>query len=198
MTGLRIIRPHGHASASPGRFRDGAGLHIHDTKAPTSSNEGRRQELDSGTKPQPTALPSDSSSRSACPPPLPPSPQSRGAQCGGLLLKTRWRAPTLTLNHQACLNAPEPNAGNENGVDDTNQVESPEEPAPQHLPPQQQQQQPRPGMPPNPHMQGNYMPAVGIDPSHALAYQSYVQRGGAAPYGMPPQSGMPQHAGHQS
>jgi pheromone receptor transcription factor len=96
---------------------------------------------------------------------------------------------------QACLNAPEPTPGNENGVEEPNQVESPEEPPSQHLPPQQQ---PRPGMPPNPHMPPNYMPNVGIDPSQALAYQSYVQRGGAAQYGMPPQSGMPQHTGHQS
>jgi pheromone receptor transcription factor len=95
---------------------------------------------------------------------------------------------------QACLNAPEPTPGNENGVDDANQVESPEEPTSQHLPPQQQ----RPGMPPNPHLPPNYMPNVGLDPSQALAYQNYVQRGGAAQYGMPPQSGMPQHTGHQS
>ncbi|CAI4211137.1 unnamed protein product [Parascedosporium putredinis] len=48
---------------------------------------------------------------------------------------------------QACLNAPEPTPGNENGVDDTNQVDSPEEPAGQHLPPQQ-----RPNMAPQTHM----------------------------------------------
>ncbi|KAJ4133076.1 transcription factor of the MADS box [Fusarium falciforme] len=35
---------------------------------------------------------------------------------------------------QACLNAPEPTPGNENGVDGGDQVESPEEPANQHLP----------------------------------------------------------------
>ncbi|KAI1320161.1 MADS box protein [Xylariaceae sp. FL0255] len=93
---------------------------------------------------------------------------------------------------QACLNAPEPSQGNENGVDDGNQVDSPEEP-PAHLPPQSS----RPGMPPNPHMPPSYMPAgVGMDPNQAMAYQNYVQR--APPYGMPPNSGMPQHTAHQS
>lgn len=93
---------------------------------------------------------------------------------------------------QACLNAPEPSQGNENGVDDSNQVDSPEEP-PNHM----QQQQGR-SMPQNPHMPpGAYMPAVGgpMDPN-ALAYQNYVQRGGQ--YAIPPQGGMPQHAQHQS
>ncbi|KZL78608.1 mads box protein, partial [Colletotrichum incanum] len=96
---------------------------------------------------------------------------------------------------QACLNAPEPSQGGENGVDDSNQVDSPEEPPQQHLPPQAGRQ----GMPQNPHMPPNYMPNVGMDPSQALAYQSYVQqqqRGGG--YAMPPQSGLPQHTSHQS
>ncbi|KAI8196277.1 hypothetical protein K4K54_012389 [Colletotrichum sp. SAR 10_86] len=94
---------------------------------------------------------------------------------------------------QACLNAPEPSQGGENGVDDSNQVDSPEEPPQQQLPPQRQ------GMPHNPHMPPNYgMPVGGMDPSQALAYQSYVQqqqRGGG--YAMPP-SGLPQHTSHQS
>ncbi|KAI0201758.1 MADS box protein [Astrocystis sublimbata] len=94
---------------------------------------------------------------------------------------------------QACLNAPEPNPGNENGVDDGNQVESPEEPQNSHLPPQNS----RPGMPQNPHMPANYMSNVPMDPQ-AMAYQGYVQRGAPPPYGMPPQSGMPQHSAHQS
>lgn len=94
---------------------------------------------------------------------------------------------------QACLNAPEPTPGNENGVDD-NQVESPEEP-PAHLPPQGA----RPGMPQNPHMPPNYMQNVPVDPQSALAYQyGMQQRPGPGPYGMPPQSGMPQHSTHQS
>ncbi|KAI1163593.1 MADS box protein [Nemania serpens] len=94
---------------------------------------------------------------------------------------------------QACLNAPEPNPGNENGVDDSNQVESPEEPPNSHLPPQTS----RPGMPQNPHMPAGYMPNVPMDPQ-AMAYQGYVQRNAPPPYGMPPQSGMPQHSAHQS
>ncbi|KAK8114109.1 MADS box protein [Apiospora kogelbergensis] len=94
---------------------------------------------------------------------------------------------------QACLNAPEPNTGNENGVDDSNQVESPEEPPNQHLPPQSS----RPGMPPS-HMPPGYgMPNVPIDPNQALAYSGYVQQRGPQ-YAMPPQSGMPQHTSHQS
>lgn len=95
---------------------------------------------------------------------------------------------------QACLNAPEPSQGGENGVDDSNQVDSPEEPPQQHLPPQAGRQ----GMPQS-HMPPNYMSNVGMDPSQALAYQSYVQqqqRGGG--YAMPPQSGLPQHTSHQS
>ncbi|KAF9879360.1 putative SRF-type transcription factor [Colletotrichum karsti] len=91
---------------------------------------------------------------------------------------------------QACLNAPEPSQGGENGVDDSNQVDSPEEPPQQHLPPQRQ------GMPQN-HMPPQYgMPVNPMDPQ-ALAYQSYVQqqqRGG----GYMPQSGLPQHTSHQS
>ncbi|CRK23416.1 hypothetical protein BN1708_003685 [Verticillium longisporum] len=95
---------------------------------------------------------------------------------------------------QACLNAPEPSQGGENGVDDGNQVESPEEPPQQHLPPQAGRQQ---GMPGAPHMPPNYMPAnMGMDPSN-LAYGGYVnqqQRGG---YPMA-QGGLPQHSSHQS
>ncbi|KAI1504882.1 SRF-type transcription factor [Biscogniauxia marginata] len=95
---------------------------------------------------------------------------------------------------QACLNAPEPNPGNENGVDDSNQVDSPEEPPNSHMPPQTS----RPGMPQNPHMPPNYMPNVPMDPQQALAYQNYVQQRGAPQYAMPPQSGLPQHTSHQS
>jgi pheromone receptor transcription factor len=97
---------------------------------------------------------------------------------------------------QACLNAPEPSAGNENGVDGPDQVDSPEEPAPQHLPPQGS----RPGMPQNPHMPaGNYMPPnMPMDPQQALAYQNYVQRNQGYGSGMPPQPGMPPSNHHQS
>lgn len=93
---------------------------------------------------------------------------------------------------QACLNAPEPTAGNENGVDGGDQVESPEEPANQHLPPQAA----RPGMPQNPHMPGGYMPqGLPLDPQSAMAYQNYMHGRGGYP---PPQSGMPPSGHHQS
>ncbi|KAL1882062.1 hypothetical protein VTK73DRAFT_2471 [Phialemonium thermophilum] len=89
---------------------------------------------------------------------------------------------------QACLNAPEPSTGNENGVDEPNQVESPEEPSNAgHIPPQQA----RSGIPQN-HLPQNYMP---MDP---LAYPNYVQQPrNPSQYGIP-QSGLQQHASHQS
>lgn len=101
--------------------------------------------------------------------------------------------PVANKLRQACLNAPEPSQGNENGVDDSNQVDSPEEVPQQHLPPQGARQQ---GMPQNPHMPPNYMPNMGMDPSN-LAYGGYVgqQRGGGYPMA---QSGLPQHSSHQS
>jgi MADS-box transcription factor len=91
---------------------------------------------------------------------------------------------------KACLNAPEPAGGNENGVDDQNTVESPEEPTPQHLPPQQG----RSGIPQNAQMHPSYMP---LEQQQAIAYQNYVaqQRSG---YPMPPQAGMPQQHSHQA
>ncbi|KJZ79395.1 hypothetical protein HIM_01546 [Hirsutella minnesotensis 3608] len=95
---------------------------------------------------------------------------------------------------QACLNAPEPAPGNENGVDVGDQVESPEESAGQHIPPQAS----RPGMPQNPHMPPNYMPNMPMDPNQAMAYQNYVQRNQGYPSGMPPQAGMPPSTHHQS
>lgn len=100
-----------------------------------------------------------------------------------------------TNSEQACLNAPEPTAGNENGVDGGDQVESPEEPPNQHIPPQGS----RPGLPQNPHMPGNYMANMPMDPQQALAYQNYVQqRNQGYGAGMPPQPGMPQNSHHQS
>lgn len=96
---------------------------------------------------------------------------------------------------QACLNAPEPPAGNENGVDGGDQVESPEEPPSQHIPPQTS----RPGMPQNAHMPPSYMPSVPMDPQQALAYQSYMQqRNQGYGAGMPSQPGMPPSNHHQS
>ncbi|KAI9641825.1 transcription factor of the MADS box [Ciborinia camelliae] len=97
---------------------------------------------------------------------------------------------------QACLNAPEPTGNGENGVDDGNTVESPEEPTPQHLPPQQQG---RPGMPQQaPQMHPAYgVQGLSAEQQQALAYQNYMahqQRGGY----MPPQAGIPQQQTHQS
>jgi pheromone receptor transcription factor len=95
---------------------------------------------------------------------------------------------------QACLNAPEPTPGNEN-VEGGDQVDSPDEPANQHLPPQGS----RPGMPQNPHMPGPYMPNMPLDPQQAMAYQTYVQqRNQGYASGMPPQPGMPPNNHHQS
>jgi MADS-box transcription factor len=93
---------------------------------------------------------------------------------------------------QACLNAPEPAGGNENGVDDQNPVESPEEPTPQHLPPQQN----RPGIPQqNPQMHPSYMP---LEQQQAIAYQNYVAQQQRSGYPMPPQGGIPQQHSHQA
>jgi len=95
---------------------------------------------------------------------------------------------------QACLNAPEPAGNGENGVDDSGPVESPEEPAPQHLPPQQA----RAGMPQgNPQMHPGYMPQT-IEQQQALAYQNYVAQQRNSGYPMPPQAGIPQQHSHQA
>lgn len=110
-------------------------------------------------------------------------------------LQTKNVANTQFFSAQACLNAPEPTPGNENGVDGPDQVDSPEESAAQHMPPQGG----RPGMPQNPHMPGNYMPNMPMDPQQALAYQNYVQqRNQGYGSGMPPQGGMPPSNHHQS
>ncbi|KAL2017050.1 hypothetical protein VTK56DRAFT_2662 [Thermocarpiscus australiensis] len=87
---------------------------------------------------------------------------------------------------QACLNAPEPPSGD--NVDDSNAVESPEEPTSAHLPN-------RPAIPQG-HMPPGYMPSVGMDPQQALAYSNYVQQQRGSQY-IPPSS-LPQHTGHQS
>lgn len=99
---------------------------------------------------------------------------------------------------QACLNAPEPAGSNDNGVDDPNAGESPEEPAPQHLPPQQA----RPGMQTAPMHPGYAMP---VDAAQAMAYQNYMaqqqqqqQQQQRAYPGMPQQGGMPQQHPHQA
>ncbi|OWP05844.1 hypothetical protein B2J93_962 [Marssonina coronariae] len=94
---------------------------------------------------------------------------------------------------QACLNAPEPVNNGENGVDDQNTVDSPEEPAPQHLPPQQG----RTGMPQQQNMHPGYMPQS-LEQQQALAYQNYVAQQQRSGYPMPPQGGIPQQHSHQA
>lgn len=101
----------------------------------------------------------------------------------------------FSLFPQACLNAPEPSSGNENGVDGE-QVESPEEPAAQHLPPQGG----RPGIPQNPHMPQGYSmpPNVPMDPQQAMAYQNYMQQRNQGYGSGMPAPGLPPSHQHQS
>ncbi|KAF1991635.1 SRF-type transcription factor [Aulographum hederae CBS 113979] len=84
---------------------------------------------------------------------------------------------------QACLNAPEPSTGNENGIDGENAGESPED---QHA------QVARAGMP----VQGGVPPGYGMTPEQAMQYQSYLQQQQPGAYQMP-QGRMPAHPQHQ-
>ncbi|KAI9755323.1 MAG: hypothetical protein M4579_004325 [Chaenotheca gracillima] len=90
---------------------------------------------------------------------------------------------------QACLNAPEPPSGNENGVEGEPAVESPEEPHHPQIPPHQNMPRGTPNMQPN----------YGMTPEQqqqAMAYQSYMAQQQQVPrgnYPMPPQAGMAQH-----
>jgi pheromone receptor transcription factor len=87
---------------------------------------------------------------------------------------------------QACLNAPEPAAGNENGIDGESTVDSPEDNA--HA----QVQSARGTMAPQGQMPASYM-----TPEQAMQYQTYLaqqqqQQQGAGQYpGMPQQPRMP-------
>lgn len=96
-------------------------------------------------------------------------------------------APVAMLTPpQACLNAPEPPTGNENGVDAESPVEPPEESAHQQLPPQHAGMAGAPALPPQ------YMTAQ----QQHIAYQNYLasqQQGSRAQYPMPPQAGMNPH-----
>lgn len=94
---------------------------------------------------------------------------------------------------QACLNAPEPAGNGENGVDDSNAVDSPEEPTPQHLP----QQQNRANIPPQANMHPGYMPQT-LQEQQALAYQNYVAQQQRSSGYMPPQGAIPQQHSHQA
>lgn len=88
---------------------------------------------------------------------------------------------------QACLNAPEPSTGDQNGVDGGDQVDSPEDNHAQ-VPSRQ------PGMASN-----QPMPPAYMTPEAALHYQSYLQQQQQASNQYPgmPQAGMPRHPGHQ-
>lgn len=100
---------------------------------------------------------------------------------------------------QACLNAPEPAGNGENGVDDQGPIESPDEPAPQHLP----QQQPRMTQQPQ-QMHSSYGMPQGMDPQQQqqMAYQqsqnyNMMAQRQQTGYQMP-QAGIPQHNSHQA
>ncbi|KAI9880761.1 MAG: transcription factor of the MADS box [Pleopsidium flavum] len=86
---------------------------------------------------------------------------------------------------QACLNAPEPASGNENGVDGESAIDSPEDVNHAQVPAQQA------GMRGGVHPSSAYMTA---DQQQQIAYQQYMQQqqGVAGQYPMPPQARMPQ------
>ncbi|KAI4134778.1 MAG: hypothetical protein LQ347_001239 [Umbilicaria vellea] len=85
---------------------------------------------------------------------------------------------------QACLNAPEPSTGNENGVDGESAVDSPEDVGHSQVPAQQ------PGMPRG----GGMQPQYGITPEQqqmAYHYMQQQQQHVGGQYPMPPQARMP-------
>jgi len=88
---------------------------------------------------------------------------------------------------QACLNAPEPATGNENGIDDNNQVDSPDD--------NSHAQVPRGGMAPQgglPYGGGNMGNNQALTPEQAMQYQNYLQ--GQSQYPPMPHNQM---AGHR-
>lgn len=96
---------------------------------------------------------------------------------------------------QACLNAPEPPSGNENGVDGDSTVGSPEDNShAQVVPPPQGAGMPR--APPTTGMP----PPYGMTPEQAMHYQYLQQQQHQQPpqsqYPMPPQTRMAQHPQH--
>ena len=95
-------------------------------------------------------------------------------------------ADLLTLILQACLNAPEPASGNENGVD-PEQEDSPEDVSHTQIP-APQGNMPRGG--------GNTMPQyMSPEQQQQMAYQQYMQQqqqGIGGQYPMPPQGTMSQ------
>ncbi|KAF2418981.1 SRF-TF-domain-containing protein [Tothia fuscella] len=90
---------------------------------------------------------------------------------------------------QACLNAPEPPSGNENGIDGESTVDSPED---GHA-----QIQSRANVAPQ--QQGNMQPANYMTPEQAMQYQSYLaqsQQGTNSYPGMPAQGPPPMRHPH--
>lgn len=86
---------------------------------------------------------------------------------------------------QACLNAPEPASGNENGIDDNAQVESPDDNS--HAQVQRGAMPPQSGMP---YGGGNMQQPM--TPEQAMQYQNYLQ--GQSQYPPMPHNQM---AGHR-
>jgi MADS-box transcription factor len=96
----------------------------------------------------------------------------------------QWCAPGSHPS-QACLNAPEPAPGNENGVDGESAVESPED-----VNNHPQIPAPPPNMARNPNIPAHYMTP---EQQQQIAYQQYMQSQQTVPgqYPMPPQARMP-------
>jgi hypothetical protein len=162
--GIRIVRSHRDASPPSGRLGNWARVHLHHAQAATSRHQGGREKFDPGTPTRRMAREKED------PPPI-----------------------HLLTSPKACLNAPEPAGNGENGADDPNIVDSPEEPVPQHLPPQQG----RAGMPQQvQNMHPGYMPQD-IN-QQQLAYNNYMASQTRGGYPMPPQAGIPQQHSHQS
>ena len=114
---------------------------------------------------------------------------------GKNLIQVRSKLPSVSLPPtdaadpflQACLNAPEPATGNENGVEPESTVESPEESAHAQLPPQH-------GMGRGPPLQPSYLTAE--QQQQAIAYQNFMaqqQQAARGSYSIPPQAPMATH-----
>lgn len=99
----------------------------------------------------------------------------------------------FTLNVlQACLNAPEPSAGNENGVDGESTVDSPEDVSHTQIPAQTASMPRGGGMPPH---------YITPEQQQQMAYAQYMQQqsqNAGGQYPMPPQARMPHQQGGQS
>lgn len=93
---------------------------------------------------------------------------------------------------QACLNAPEPSTGNENGVDGESTVDSPEDVNHAQIPAQTANMPRGGGMPPH---------YITPEQQQQMAYAQYMQQqsqNAGGQYPMPPQARMPPHQQGQS